>query len=70
MTDYERLAADLTAAGIRSTVADAYKLAGRAWAGAMLPDREARIVAAWEDRTAAASWNPEIARQRTGQGLV
>lgn len=59
MTDFERLAADLG-----TTLAAAVKLAGAAWRGEPMTDREAGLVAAWEARTAAAPWHPETARQK------
>lgn len=59
MTDYERLAIDLG-----TTVARAHQLAIMAWEGKPLPDREAVIVAAWETRTLATSWDNTVARQK------
>ena len=53
MTDYERLAADLTAAGIKASVATARGLSERAFYGQPMKDTEARIVAAWEARIVA-----------------
>lgn len=64
MTDYERLASDLTAGGIKASVATARRLADRAMYGEAMTDTEARIVAAWEARTAREPWHPDAARQK------
>lgn len=62
MSDYERLAADLTAAGIKASVATARRLATMAWCGATLAGDAAAVVAAWEARTLATPWRPDITR--------
>lgn len=61
MTDFEQLAVDL---GVSLGAAAA--LAGRAWRGLPMTDREAGIVTAWEERTASTPWHPGVARQRGG----
>lgn len=64
MTDYESLAVDLNAAGIKADTGKAHKLATAAWEGRTLGDTEARVVAAWEARTAKAIWISDVARQK------
>lgn len=64
MTDYELLASDLNAAGIKADTMKAHKLATMAWEGKPLPDREAAIVAAWEASTLSTPWDNTVARQK------
>ena len=66
MTDYDRLAADLTSAGIKASVATARALADKAMYGQTMTDMEARVVAAWEAQTARLPWWPEATRRGTG----
>jgi len=64
MTDYERLAADLNAAGIKATRESAYRLAQREWTGQAMTDGEALVVDAWKLAMAAEPWGNATARQR------
>jgi hypothetical protein len=66
VTDYERLAADMTAAGLPGTVAGAYRLATRAFRGEAMTDKEMELVATWEARTASTPCHPETARDKRG----
>jgi hypothetical protein len=59
MTDFELLAADLG-----TTLDRAVRLAQAAWRGEAMTDRDAGLLAAWEARTVAEPWHPEIARPR------
>lgn len=64
MTDYERLASDMVAGGLKGTLGSARSLADRAMYGQAMTDKEAAIVAVWEARTLRAAWKPDAARQR------
>lgn len=64
VTDYEQLAADLTAAGIKATRESAYRMAERHWTGQHITRAETAVMDAWLARTLAEPWKPDVARQR------